>query len=67
MDGSQNKKIVIIGAGPSGLAAGLILSRAGHAVKIIEALDSVGGLARTVKYRDFLFDVGPHRFFTKNQ
>jgi protoporphyrinogen oxidase len=32
---------------------------------ILEADDVVGGLSRTVRYREFRFDVGGHRFFTK--
>ncbi len=38
-------KIAVIGAGFGGLAAAFDLRRAGHAVTILEATDSVGGLA----------------------
>lgn len=31
----------------------------------MEADDIVGGLARTVNYKGYLFDIGGHRFFTK--
>lgn len=57
----------IIGAGPAGLAAGLELSRSGLQPEIFEAHpDSVGGLSRTVHFGGCRFDLGGHRFFTKN-
>ena len=61
-------RVVIIGAGPAGLTAGYELARNGYQAEILEA-DSryVGGLARTVEYRGFRFDIGGHRFFSKNR
>ena len=56
---------VIIGAGPAGLSAAYELSRQGVRSTILEADKVVGGLARTVEYKGYLFDVGGHRFFTK--
>src|SRR5262249_55903577 len=58
--------IVIIGGGPSGLAAALEATRRGAHALVIEKLDRVGGLARTVERNDNRYDVGPHRFFTAN-
>lgn len=40
---SQAKRIVVIGAGPSGLEAGLHLSKRGHKVTILEKGERVGG------------------------
>ncbi|HTN51158.1 MAG TPA: FAD-dependent oxidoreductase [Anaeromyxobacter sp.] len=57
--------VVVAGAGPAGLAAGLALARAGRAVKVLEASDGVGGLARTMERDGYRFDVGGHRFFTR--
>ena len=57
-----------MGAGPAGLTAGYELARNGYQAEVLEA-DSryVGGLARTVEYRGFRFDIGGHRFFSKNR
>jgi protoporphyrinogen oxidase len=57
--------IVVIGAGPAGLTAALELAERGTPVLVVEANDRVGGLARTVEYKGFRFDIGGHRFFTK--
>ncbi len=41
-----DKKIAIIGSGPSGLAAAQQLNRAGHWVTVFERADRIGGLLR---------------------
>lgn len=57
---------LIIGAGPAGLTAGYLLSKAGRGVTVIERDPVyVGGISRTVNYKGFLFDIGGHRFFSK--
>jgi protoporphyrinogen oxidase len=58
-------RILIAGAGPAGLTAGYLLSRQGYQARILEGDTQVGGLSRTVRYKDFRFDIGGHRFFTK--
>ncbi len=59
--------VVIIGAGPAGLTAGLELLRAGHpAVTLLEASDAVGGISRTVNFKGNRIDIGGHRFFSKS-
>lgn len=60
-------EILILGGGLAGLAAGYSLSKAGLGVKVFEKDTTVGGLARTVVHREFRFDLGGHRFFTKNK
>jgi protoporphyrinogen oxidase len=59
--------IVIVGGGPSGLAAAYEAVGHGARVTVLERLDRVGGLARTLDFEGSRFDIGPHRFFTKNE
>ena len=65
MKNMTDKKVVIIGAGPAGLTAGYELLKHNVPASIVEADNIVGGLARTVNYKGYLFDIGGHRFFTK--
>ncbi|MEZ5422184.1 MAG: NAD(P)/FAD-dependent oxidoreductase [Pyrinomonadaceae bacterium] len=62
---AENKKVVIIGAGPAGLTAAYELCKAGVRSVVLEKDDVVGGISRTVNYKGYLFDIGGHRFFTK--
>ncbi|MEW6456234.1 MAG: FAD-dependent oxidoreductase [Acidobacteriota bacterium] len=41
-----NKKIAVVGSGPSGLTASYYLSKAGYSVNIFEAFSEPGGMAR---------------------
>ena len=62
----EQKKIVIIGAGPTGLAAGYRLRELGHTnFTILEARDHVGGLASSeVSPNGFTYDIGGHVLFS---
>ncbi len=68
---AQNSNIVdvaIIGAGPAGLTAAYLLTKAGKSVTIIEKdTQYVGGISRTVEHEGYRFDIGGHRFFSKSQ
>jgi protoporphyrinogen oxidase len=64
---TQFNYAVILGAGPSGLAAGHILSESGSNVLVIERQARVGGLAKTIEHHGFRFDLGGHRFITGNK
>jgi protoporphyrinogen oxidase len=55
----------ILGGGPAGLTAAHVLALRGKPAAVFEADDMVGGIARTVEYNGFRFDIGGHRFFTK--
>jgi len=57
---------VIIGAGPAGLTAAYELGRLGLPGVVLEKDDVVGGLSRTVTHNGYRFDIGGHRFFSKN-
>ncbi|MCX7747724.1 MAG: NAD(P)/FAD-dependent oxidoreductase [Clostridia bacterium] len=59
------KKAIIMGAGPAGLSAGYELQKKGVDSVLLEAEKEVGGISKTVKYKDYHFDLGGHRFFTK--
>ncbi|NOU05278.1 MAG: NAD(P)/FAD-dependent oxidoreductase [Hyphomicrobiaceae bacterium] len=60
--------VFVIGAGPAGLTASYLLTKQGVATTVIEADPVyVGGISRTVNYKDFLFDIGGHRFFSKSK
>ncbi|MHB8882012.1 MAG: FAD-dependent oxidoreductase [Thermodesulfovibrionales bacterium] len=58
---------IIIGGGLTGLSAGCRLSSAGHPVKVFERDAGVGGLSKTIDRDGFRFDLGGHRFFTKDE
>src|ERR1700759_1175959 len=45
----RNKKVLVLGAGMSGLTLGYELSRLGYDFRILEARDRVGGLVWTVR------------------
>ncbi len=60
--------MVVIGAGPAGLTASYELMKHGVATTVLEKDSAyVGGLARTVEHNGYRFDIGGHRFFSKNQ
>ena len=61
------KKIVVIGAGISGLSVAWKLSEKGYEVKIIEMDKFIGGLARSIKIENYFFDIGPHSFFSEDK
>jgi len=61
----NNDRIVVMGAGPAGLAAAFSASRQRLPAVVFEASDSVGGISRTIQYKGYYFDLGGHRFFTK--
>src|ERR1043166_3583226 len=63
---SEHVDVFVIGAGPAGLTTAYCLTRQTPSVLVIEKDPTyVGGISRTVRYKDFLFDIGGHRFFSK--
>ena len=58
---------VIAGGGPAGLTAAYELTKHGRACVVLEAdPQMVGGISRTDEYKGYRFDIGGHRFFSKN-
>jgi len=65
LDNKKNK-IVVLGAGITGLTAAYLLQQKGKIPVVIERDNSSGGLAKTIDYNGFKFDLGGHRFLTNN-
>ncbi len=63
----RKNEIIILGGGLTGLSAGFVLTKAGLPVKVFESGAAVGGLSRTITHGEFRFDLGGHRFYTKNK
>lgn len=61
------KKVIILGAGVSGLAAAWRLSQNGIETHIIETSQDIGGLAGTLHENDCSLDFGPHSFFSEDK
>lgn len=54
----MKKKVVIVGAGISGLTAASYLSHAGHEVVLLEKSEALGGLVGGFERNGFIFDHG---------
>jgi protoporphyrinogen oxidase len=64
----DRKTAIVVGAGPAGLTAASELLKNNYSVSILEQDPTyVGGISRTVEYKGFRFDIGGHRFFSKNK
>ena len=63
----NRNKIIIIGAGPSGLISALELQKRGYQVIILEKSKYIGGMCRTWKESDYLLDTGPHIYHTPDK
>jgi len=62
----SEKETIILGGGLTGLSAGYVLTRAGLKTQVFEGDSTVGGLSKTIEQNGFRFDLGGHRFFTRN-
>lgn len=64
----RKKTAIIIGAGPAGLSAAYHLLKFTDDITpvLVEQEDAPGGLSRTIYKNGNGTDIGPHRFFTKN-
>ena len=59
---AEMKKTIIVGAGPGGLAAAILLAQSGVDVTIVESRSVVGGRTSTLERDGFKFDTGPTFF-----
>jgi phytoene desaturase len=58
----MKKDVIVIGAGPGGLASAILLAAAGLKVTVIERLPTVGGRTSSIESGGFKFDLGPTFF-----
>ena len=58
----MSKDVIIIGAGPGGLASAILLAASGVKVKVLERLPTVGGRTSSIEADGFKFDLGPTFF-----
>jgi phytoene desaturase len=58
----MSKRVIIVGAGPGGLAAAMLLAYAGVRVTVLEQSSEPGGRTSTVRGQGFSFDLGPTFF-----
>jgi protoporphyrinogen oxidase len=64
-DGNGSLGTAVLGGGPAGLTAAYVLAQRDRPGAVFEADGSVGGIAKTVEFNGYRFDLGGHRFFTK--
>lgn len=67
LQSNMKKRVVVIGAGPSGLVSAKELAKRGWNVEIYEALDRVGGMCRSFTWNSYSLDIGPHVFHTADR
>ncbi len=58
----MSREVIIIGAGPGGLASAILLAAAGVRVRVLERLPMVGGRTSSIEADGFKFDLGPTFF-----
>lgn len=58
----MSKRVLIVGAGPGGLATAMLLAKAGLEVSVIEKEARVGGRTSPIEGEGFRFDLGPTFF-----
>lgn len=55
----MDKHVVVVGAGPGGLTAAMILAKRGFRVTVFEKKQEVGGRNGSIRLGDYVFDIGP--------
>ncbi len=59
---NSTRHIAIVGAGPGGLSAAMLLAKRGFSVDLYESAAQVGGRNAEIKLGEFTFDTGPTFF-----
>jgi protoporphyrinogen oxidase len=62
----MSRRVVVLGAGLTGLRAGLHVAEGGYDVTVLERDRQVGGLAKSHAYNGYVFDHGPHGFYSRD-
>lgn len=55
----KQKHVLVVGAGPGGLATAMILAHRGFRVTVVEKEANVGGRSGEIRMGDYRFDIGP--------
>jgi len=58
----MTKEVIVVGAGPGGLASAILLAASGLKVTLLERLPVVGGRTSSIEEDGFKFDLGPTFF-----
>src|SRR4051795_10043648 len=53
------RHVVIVGAGPGGLATAMLLAQRGFRIQVFEKQDVIGGRNAEVRLGEYRFDLGP--------
>lgn len=56
------RRVIIVGAGPGGLASAMLLAKAGLEVTVVEKQNRVGGRTSCIESQGYRFDLGPTFF-----
>ena len=63
----NNFDYIVIGGGMAGLSFSYEMKKKGYDILIIEKDSQVGGLSKTLQYKNFRFDYCAHRFHSGNE
>lgn len=66
MTAKKTRRILVVGAGPGGLTAAMILGKRGYEIEVFEKQPQVGGRNGRITLGEFHFDIGPTFLMMKN-